>query len=90
MFNTKHLLLALAVATACALLNAPIASSSETNDTIRKSPAATCGNGENLKTCRGKCYAAYEKYILGDPTPGHVEQHRKELQQCYASCKASK
>jgi hypothetical protein len=79
-----------AIIVACALVAAPVANSVEAPPNPKQTAATTFGNSENLKTCRGKCYAAYEKYILGDPVPGGVAQHKKELRECYASCKTNK
>jgi hypothetical protein len=88
-----------AVFAAFLFLAAPIANSAEANT---KSPTPTTPptlSTTTLKTacgstvknnCRGKCYVTYEKYICGNPKPGGVAPHRKELQECYQSCAAGK
>jgi hypothetical protein len=52
-------------------------------------PISACGSPEK-NTCRGKCYYQYEQFICGDPKPGQIGKHKKELKECYQSCKAAK
>jgi hypothetical protein len=77
-----------AIIAALSLLAAPMANAVEANS----SGTQPCGGGgpKNPNSCRGQCYETYEKYICGNPTPGKVGKHKKELKQCYQSCKAGK
>jgi hypothetical protein len=86
-----------AVFAAFLFLAAPIANFAEA-DTKTPTPS-TPSTLTTLKTacgstvknnCRGICYVQYEKYICGNPKPGGVKPHRKELQECYQSCAAGK
>jgi hypothetical protein len=50
-------------------------------------PKAPICNKKRAATCHNACYAAYNKFILDDPKPGEVSKHRKELFECYKTCK---
>jgi hypothetical protein len=77
-----------AVFTAFLFLAAPIANSEEANG--KNSNLTTACGSKEKNTCRGKCYYEYEQFICGNPKPGQVGKHKKELKECYQSCKASK
>ncbi len=84
-----------AVFAAFLFLAAPIANSvtpkSDSEQTNAQSSTLKTACGSTVKnTCRGKCYLEYENYICNNPKPGQVAKHKKELKQCYQSCKASK
>ena len=84
-----------AVFAASLFLAAPIAHSATANGTHQKTPCPTLtlttACGSTVKdNCRGRCYFEYEKFICGNPKPGQVRQHKKELKQCNQSCKPSK
>jgi hypothetical protein len=77
-----------AVFAAFLFVAAPVANSVEANGNSSTGTTA-CGSTEK-NTCRGKCYYQYEQFICGNPKPGEVAKHKKELKECYQSCKASK
>jgi len=86
-----------AVFAAFLFLAAPIANSvtpkASSEETTAQSLTLKTACGSTVKNnCRGKCYLEYEKYICGNPgpKPGQVGKHKKELQECYQSCPASK
>jgi len=81
-------LLGAVVIAAIALLAMPIAESSDCSGT---GPTLKTACGSTIKNnCRGKCYCTYEAYTCGNPKPGGIAQHKKELNQCYAACKGGK
>jgi len=82
-----------AVFAAFLFLAAPIANSvtpkAKSGEANAQNATLTTKCGSTVKnTCRGKCYYTYENYICGNPKPGQVAKHKKELQACYQSCKA--
>ena len=84
-----------AVFAASLFLAAPIAHSDTAQGTHQQTPCSTLtlttACGSTVKdNCRGRCYFEYEKFICGNPKPGQVSQHKKELKECNQSCKPSK
>ncbi len=70
---------------AIALLATPSVNASGCNGT---GPKLTTACGSTLKNnCHNKCYCTYEDYICSNPKPGETEKHKKELNQCYQTCK---
>jgi hypothetical protein len=55
-----------------------------------KGDGSACGPVRNPNSCPGKCLTTYNNFICGDPKPGQVGKHKKELKQCYKACAASK
>jgi hypothetical protein len=57
-------------------------------DVKSPNPKAPLCDKMRIAACHKACYDAYTKWILGNPKPGQVSKHRKELFQCYKNCKA--
>lgn len=72
------------------VLSVSVANATEANTTTTKPTPPACGGARHPNSCPGKCYDTYQTFICGNPRPGQVGKARKELKQCYASCKQSK
>ena len=79
----------LTVIAAGVLFSAAIARPAAAVEKAPDSGGPQCSN-QQAATCHSNCYAAYESFILGNPKPGQVEKHKKELAQCYKGCKAER